>query len=81
MATPAPGRDELDVLDQLIVRSLVTLRRARAACRNAPTPRNHALRDRAEDELNELLDSWAGARRRVSSEAPSPGPAADRLPA
>jgi hypothetical protein len=82
MASPAGGRDEFAVLDQLIVRSLVTLRMARAACRDGATPRNLELRDRAEDNLNALLDFRSGARRRRIQGEPSPElDPADRLPA
>jgi hypothetical protein len=81
MASPAAEQDEFAVLDQLIVRSLVTLRMARAAYRTAATPRNLELRDRAEDNLNALLDFRAGARQRRPPGEPAPGRDARRLPA
>ena len=82
MAAPAAERNEFAVLDQLIVRSLVTVRLARAACRTAATPRNLELRDKAEDNLDALLDFRAAARRRSSRGAPVAAvPVAGRLPA
>jgi hypothetical protein len=55
---------------------------ARAACRDGATPRNLELRDRAEDNLNALLDFRSGARRRRIQGEPSPDlDPADRLPA
>ena len=82
MAASTAGRDEFAVLDQLIVRSLVTLRRARAACGSGATPRDLEMRDRAEDNLNSLLDFRSAARRRPSRGARSPAvDAAHPLPA
>jgi hypothetical protein len=82
MASPAAGRDEFTVLDQQILRSLVTLRTARDACRAAATPQNLALRDRAEEHLNALLDFRSGARRRrVQGDVASGWGTVDRLPA
>jgi hypothetical protein len=64
----AAAQDDFAVLDQLIVRSLGTLRLARAVCRSSPTPKNLALRDSAEDDLNSLLDFRAGARQRPQAQ-------------
>lgn len=62
----APAQDEFDVLDQLIVRSLVTLRLARAACRTGPTVKNLTLAESAEENLNALLDFRAEAGQRAA---------------
>lgn len=60
----------------------MTLRLARAACGKAATPRNLDLRERAEDNLNALLDFRSDARRRPSRAASRPAlDAADPLPA
>ena len=80
MASLAAGRNEFADLDQLIVRSLVTLRMARAACGTAATPRDVELRDQAEETLNALLDFRSCARRRRSPGTAFPGLDA-RLPA
>ena len=66
MATTAAS--DVAELDQLIVRSLVTLRLARAACRSSATPKNLALRDSAEEDLNALLDRRADVRQRPPAE-------------
>ena len=83
MAAPAAGDGEFAVLDQLIVRALVSLRGARAAHDGAPTPRNLALRDQAEQNLDALLDARSGASRRHREErVPAAGtPTAHPLPA
>jgi hypothetical protein len=75
-------RGEFAVLDQLIVRSLGTLRLARDTCARTPSTANVDARDRAEENLNALLEFRSAARRR-----PHPGPpsrtsdAGHRLPA
>ena len=82
MAATAPGRIDVAELDQLIVRALVTLRAARADCRTSPTRRNLERLDRAEDNLDALLDCWSAAHGRPSADAPPADvAAADRLPA
>jgi len=73
--------DEFTVLDQLIVRALVTLRLARAACAERGTQKDVDLRNRAEENLDALLDFRYSATQR-----PTRGPsstllrAAERLP-
>jgi hypothetical protein len=59
----------------------VTLRDARAACLIAATSRSLKLRDRAEDNLNALLDFRSAARRRASRRARPAVDAGDPLPA
>jgi hypothetical protein len=82
MAAPAARDGEFTVLDQLIVRALVSLRAARAAHDRAGTPRNLALRDQAEQNLDALLDARSGAARRHRAEAlPAGSPTASPLPA
>jgi hypothetical protein len=83
MAAPAAGGGEFAVLDQLVVRALVSVRVARAAHDRAPTPANLALRDQAEQNLDALLDARSGAARRRRAEAvPAAGsPTAHPLPA
>jgi hypothetical protein len=65
----APAEDEFAVLDQLIVRALVTLRAARAACRAGTTPKTLAVQEHAQADLDALLDTRSAARRRLSARA------------
>lgn len=60
----------------------MTLRSARDEYRRAGTPRNLDLRERAEENLNALLDFRSDACRRACHGSPAPAYAgADRLPA
>jgi hypothetical protein len=77
--TTAP--DEFAVLDQLIVRALVTLRSARAACDERGRQEDAGLLSRAEQNLDALLDFRHGVtRRRVRTAPTTPVRAADPLP-
>jgi hypothetical protein len=82
MAARTPMRGEFAVLDQLIVRSLANLRLARAACARTPSTSNVDVRDRAEENLNALLEFRSAAQRRPPLNPPSRHSDAEhRLPA
>jgi hypothetical protein len=71
MVASTPVRGEFAVLDRLIARSLGMLRLARAACARMPSTANAGARDRAEDNLNALLDFRSAAQRRPPLSSPS----------
>jgi hypothetical protein len=71
MAASTPVRGEFAVLDRLIERSLGTLRLARAACARTPSSSNVDARDRAEENLNALLEFRCAAQRRPPPSPPS----------
>jgi hypothetical protein len=76
--TTDPG--EFAVLDQLIVRALEALRRARADCARKDTPKNADLRDHAEEHLDALLDfRHAASHRPARAAAPTVARGTDRL--
>ena len=59
----------------------MSLRGARAAHDRAATPRNLALRDQAEQNLDALLDARSGAARRAQAVPAAGTPTAHPLPA
>lgn len=81
MTTTTTAPEEFAALDQLIVRALVTLRLARAACDETGRQEDVNLRTMAEQNLDALLD-FRHALRRRPARTPSTMPvrAADRLP-
>jgi hypothetical protein len=74
--TTAAAQREFAVLDQLIVRALATVRLARAACEQHGTQQDLDLRDRAEENLDALLDFRHAATHRPVPAGPRAG---DRL--
>jgi YD repeat-containing protein len=64
MTTSAPSRTEYDKLDRLIEQALADLRTARVAFWRAKTSKNSVQQDRAEANLNALLEYRYAAMRR-----------------
>ncbi|MGY1707439.1 hypothetical protein ACI79C_22990 [Geodermatophilus sp. SYSU D00697] len=64
MTTLAPPSERFAVLDGLIVRALGDLRAARRACARSNSREDLARRDRAEAELNALLEYRHAAQHR-----------------
>jgi hypothetical protein len=67
MTTPTPTRTELGALDERIVRALVALRVARAASARLTSPGNLQVEERAEGNLNALLEYRHSAQQRRAS--------------
>ena len=64
MTTLAPPSDRFAVLDGLIVRALADLRLARRACARTNSREDLARRERAEADLNALLEYRSAALHR-----------------
>ena len=64
MTAPTPTRTDLGALDQHIARALGALRLARAAAARAGVPTNRDAEDRAEANLNGLLEYRYSTQRR-----------------
>jgi hypothetical protein len=67
MTAPAPIRTDFSALDQNIARALVALRLARARSAADGVPGNHDAEDRAEADLNGLLEYRHSVLRRRAS--------------
>lgn len=80
MAAPAAPRVDVPGLDRHIVRALASVRLAREVCRRAGTPANVSARDRAEANLDALLDYRSDlARRGRVDDVRTPLPAVPQL--
>jgi hypothetical protein len=67
MTAPAPPRTDFAALDQRIALALAELRTARRASARGRSPLTDSAQERAEGNLNALLEyRYAAARRRPS---------------
>jgi hypothetical protein len=73
MREPAPSHEDPTVLKERIVRALAALRGRRMACARSETATNIELRERAEVELDALLDFYSLSRRRQRPQSTTAG--------
>jgi hypothetical protein len=69
MTTPVLTSPDLGTVDGLLVQALADLRSARLRCARGGSPEAVLAQDRAESNLNALLDYRSVAARRRRSEA------------